>query len=126
VSIETALRELLEAAAEAGARRALAEAKLGTGPRLTPIKSAKIAYRLILEAEKKGELRVYRRGHASFVDDDELDAWIRRAAIVTTEVVAPIEPTDDIGELIAMNNARRRPRKAKSVAGALRNNRGRE
>lgn len=106
MSLDLSLRELLEAAAEAGARRALADAKVAGGSKLVPIKGAKVAYRAILEAEKAATLNVYRVGHSSFVDEDELDAWIKITGTASTTQV--VEATDDVGELIEMNNSRRR------------------
>ena len=73
-------------------------------PRLVPIKSAPVAYRAILDAERHGELAVYRVGHASFVDEAELFAWIRRVGVPKVEP----EQRDTVGELIALGDARRR------------------
>lgn len=103
--MEAALRELLEAAAEAGARRALEQLNAGgPGLSLIPIKQAPVAYRALLDAERAGELRIYRRGKASLVDAAELEAWIRRAPRP-----APAAPgVDEAGELIAFNRTRRK------------------
>jgi hypothetical protein len=79
-------------------------------PRLLPIKSAPVAYRAILDAERRGELAVFRVGHASFVDEAELFAWIRRVGTPKPES----EQRDAVAELIALGDARRnrRPRSA--------------
>ena len=47
-------------------------------PRMLPIKEAPISYRLILAAERAGELPVYRVGHSSFIAEGELFEFIRR------------------------------------------------
>jgi hypothetical protein len=81
--------------------------------RMVPIKEAPVAYRAILDGERRGEIVVYRVGHASFVDETELYAWIKRIG-----VAAKAEPTpvDEIGELIAANS-RRSQKRAKSTRG---------
>jgi hypothetical protein len=74
--------------------------------KLVPIKSAKVSYRAILDAEKAEELAVYRAGKAAFVHEDELDAWIMRSTTqVVTSVTAP--PLDDAAAIIAMSSKRR-------------------
>jgi hypothetical protein len=79
-------------------------------PRLIPIKDAPVAYRAILDAERRGELVVYRVGHGSFVDESELFAWIRRVGVPKAEP----EQRDAVGELIALGDARRERRGARS------------
>lgn len=111
--MESALRELLEAAAEAGARRALELAPAESRSSLIPIKRAPVAYRAILEAERAGELTVYRRGKASLVDLAELESWIRRSPRAAD--VRPAQ-SDEAGELIAFNRSRRGPARAKRSA----------
>jgi len=96
---EASLRELLEAAAEAGVRRAIESLSLaGASCSLIPIKEAPVAYRAILAAEQKGELHVYRRGKSSLIDLRELEAWIRRTPCQDRGSVKP----DEVGELIAL------------------------
>jgi hypothetical protein len=102
MSFEAHLSKLVEDAV----RRALADVQPGKGSKLTPIKGAKVAYRMILDAEKVHELRIYRKGHASFVDEDELDAWIK--ATGANAATTPVVETDEVGELIALNHRRRR------------------
>jgi len=97
------LGELIQEAAEAGARRALEQAAPEARCSLIPIKSAPVAYRAILEAERAGELKVYRKGKSSLVDVAELEAWIRRAPRP-----ADASPADEVGELVAFNRGRRR------------------
>jgi hypothetical protein len=101
-TITTWLRGLLEQAAEAGARKALAESG---GPRLVPIREAPVPYRAILAAERAGELRIYRRGRTSWVDSVELDEWIRSAPQVEPDPEAA--PTDEVDQIIAANRRRR-------------------
>lgn len=105
MTIDAALTALIEAAAEAGARRALEALPPERRGGLVPIREAPVAYRAILEAEHAGELRVYRRGKASFVDRDQLEEWIRRAPSGTAEP----EP-DEVAELIELHHRRRRRR----------------
>jgi hypothetical protein len=81
-------------------------AELGR-PRLVPIKETVVAYRTILEAERAGDLQVYRVGHASLVDEAELYAWIRRTGAARREPKQS-EPSDEIGQLIAIGDRRRR------------------
>jgi len=105
------LRQLLAEAAEAGAQRALAKLPPERRGGLVPIKQAPVAYRTILDAERAGELVVYRRGKASFVDVTELEAWIRRAPTRPARDTEPAPPPEDaVGELIALSNSRRQRR----------------
>lgn len=98
VTLEQHIRELVLAAF----REALPEIRAELArPRMLPIKEAPVAYRAILEAEKRGELKVYRVGHASLVDEAELHAWIRRAG-------STLERPDDEAERIIELNSRRR------------------
>ena len=78
-------------------------------PRMVPVKEAPVAYRAILEAERAGELTVYRVGHTSLVDEQELFAWVRRTGAKPPPKEAP---ADEIGELIALSDRRRVGRKA--------------
>ena len=110
--LERALQELLEAAAEAGARRALEQAAPEARCSMIPIKQAPVAYRALLDAERAGELRIYRKGKASLVDVAELEAWIRRAPRAAD---APA-PADEAGELIAFNRERRTKPRTKRLA----------
>lgn len=74
-------------------------------PRMLPIKEAPIAYRLILDAEKAGELTVFRVGHASFVDEAELFSYIKRAGVSCKPLAEPVG--DDIDALIHSGDERR-------------------
>lgn len=96
-----ALRELLAAAAEAGARRALELAGQREPSSLVPIREAPVAYRAILAAASKGELKIHRRGKAGFVERADLERWIRAGSR------AP-KADDAIGELIDITRQRRR------------------
>lgn len=88
-------------------------------PRMIPIKSAIVSYRQILDAENRGELTVYRPrgtgkkgnvGHAAFVDEAELYAWIRRTGGKRDELCEShsCEEHDDVDRVIEMNERRRR------------------
>jgi hypothetical protein len=75
---------------------------------LISIRRAAVAYRAILAAERRGELQVYRVGHASLVDEAELYAWIRRTGVTRTDATGPA--SDEVGKLIAISDRERRPR----------------
>jgi hypothetical protein len=106
VSIEATFRSaLLELVPEIVAA---VRAELGH-PRMRPIKETPISYRRILDAERAGELHVYRIGHAALVDESELYDWIRKKGV---EVERTDEPADEIGELISLGDQRRRVRRA--------------
>lgn len=98
--VADALRELLEAAAEAGARRALELAGQREPSSLVPIREAPVSYRAILKAAKEGEMKIVSRGKSSFVDRAELERWIRAGA--------PPKRTDPIDALIAGQRRRRK------------------
>jgi hypothetical protein len=104
MSIEAEIHSVVLAAIRGAAAELRAE--LGR-PRLVPIKETVVAYRAILEAERAGELQVYRVGHASLVDEAELYEWIRRTGAARAKPAAVEEP-DAIGELIAIGDRRRR------------------
>jgi hypothetical protein len=98
----------LQAVVLAAVRGAAAELRAELGrPRMVPIKETVVAYRAILEAERTGELRVYRVGHASLVDEAEFYEWIRRVGASRAEP-PPVEQTDEVGELIEIADRRRR------------------
>jgi hypothetical protein len=78
-------------------------------PRMLPIRQAPVAYRAILAAERAGELTVYRVGHASLVDEQELFAWIRRNG--SPPAPPGTATADEIGELIAIGDRRRATRR---------------
>ncbi|MCC6668974.1 MAG: hypothetical protein IT375_34865 [Polyangiaceae bacterium] len=99
--VADALRELLEAAAEAGARRALAAVAEQTPGALIPIREAGISRRALLAAGKAGELTLHRRGKSTFVERAALERWITSGARAA-------KPADAIGELIEMTERRRR------------------
>jgi len=108
VSLDAAIRELVLSAV----RDALPEVRAEFGrPRLISIRELPVSHRLVLEAEHAGEIRVYRRGKLSVVDEAEFVAWMKRSATPTK----PPQPTadDEIGELIAANVRRRKPRSVK-------------
>ncbi|APU89275.1 hypothetical protein Rctr16k_14 [Virus Rctr16k] len=101
MQLADALRDLLEQAAEAGARKALESIREQAPGVFLPVKAAPIPYRAILDAERAGELVVYRRGKSSFVRRDELEAWIARAPRRSST------PRDEVAEVIALNAERR-------------------
>lgn len=95
-----ALADVLGAKVAAAARDQLGR------PRMLPIKDAPVSYRRLLEAERAGELRIYRVGHASLVDEVELFDWIKRSGARVAMSPEP-EPADEIGALVEMNDVRR-------------------
>jgi len=86
---------------------AMVRAELGR-PRMLPIKETIVSYRQILDGEKRGELTVYRVGHAALVDETELYAWIRRVGIIGTNNPDAAPAVDDIDRVIAIGDAKRR------------------
>lgn len=75
--------------------------------KLIPIKEAIVSYRAILAAEKRCELKVYRVGNGSFVDEIELYDWIKRVG-AQPAARADEHPADEIAELIDMQDGKRR------------------
>lgn len=108
VSEELSLRQLLEQAAEAGARKAL-EAAPWTPQRLVPIRECRIGYRRALAAIKAGELRAYRVGQNTWIQAADEDVFILKHQILR-ERARPTEADDEVSELIALNERRRRSR----------------
>jgi hypothetical protein len=107
VNLDSAIRDAVASAIRAELPRALDD--LLARARLIPIKGAPVSYRLLLAAEKAGELRIYRRGHSAFVEAAALDAWIMAAPEVRAPVVT--EAHDEIGEVLHLNDQRRALRK---------------
>lgn len=102
MSLEAEIRS----AVLASLREGLAELRAEVGrPRMIPIKSAPVAYRQLLEAERKAQLVILRIGHASFVDESELYAWIKKYGTDKPKVAQPA--SDEIGELLDINAQRR-------------------
>jgi hypothetical protein len=100
------LRDLLTEAADLGARKALEKAA-ASPRRLLPLRECGVSYRLVLAAERAGELRVYRRGHASFVELAELERWILASPVA--RAAEPEGPaSDEIDEIIRLTDERRK------------------
>jgi hypothetical protein len=104
MSIEAEIQSVVLAAVRGVAAELRAE--LGRR-RMLPIKETPVSYRAILEAERAGELRVFRVGHASLVDEAELYEWIRRAGAARAKPQPDHRP-DEVGELIEIGDRRRR------------------
>lgn len=102
-----ALSTLLAAAAEEGARRALADAA-PNGPRMVPIRECRIPYRVALRAIAEGTLPAYRVGRSTFIDRTDEDDWIARAEHrVRPDPWEPEPEQDEIGELIEISRGSR-------------------
>lgn len=111
MSLDIAIRELVLGAV----RAALPELRAELGrPRLLSIRELPVSYRLVLEAERAGEIRVYRRGKFSAVDEAEFVAWVKRA--VAPRRAANSEIADEIGEIIAATESRRARRARRTRA----------
>jgi hypothetical protein len=110
LSLDAVLREAVRDALATELPAVLAH--LHGEPRMLPIKETPVSYRLILEAEKRGELTVFRVGKASLVDASELFEWIRRAGC---KQAAPATQPDAVGELLELDRARRAKRKGTSA-----------
>jgi hypothetical protein len=109
--LDEALREAVRSALVAELPGVLAE--LRERSRLVPIKAASLPYRVILDAEKRGVLPVYRVGHSSFVDERELEALIRAEGL-RREPERAAEP-DAVGELLELDRERRAKRKGRAA-----------
>jgi len=106
-----AFQALLEAAAEAGARKALEQVQAkGAASRWIPIKESPLGYRATLDLVKAGELQVHGIGHRRYLDREQLDRWLLAHPIRSND--APSDD-DEIAELIAAGDARREKRSAK-------------
>jgi hypothetical protein len=113
VDASTGLAALLEAAAEAGARRALEiVGHSGSAPsELVRLHDGPIPYRIALAAVAAGELRAYGTGRRRYLSRIEVESWILAHPIARTEAVAETEPSDELDEVIEANRDRRRGRK---------------
>jgi hypothetical protein len=107
----------LDAAIQAAVRTALVAElpavlrELQDRQRLISIRDLPVGHRTILEAEKAGEITVYRRGKYSAVDEAEFVAWVKRSPAP----FKPRQPTDDVGELLELNRERRAKRGGKAA-----------
>ncbi len=113
MSLDAAIRELVLGAVRDGLPVLLAE--LGR-PRLISIRELPVSHRLVLDAERAGEIRIYRRAKFSAVDEAEFIAWVKRAPASAMRKPEPA-PVDEIGELIAANESRRSRKQAKRTRG---------
>jgi len=101
-----ALAALLEAAAEAGARRALAEIH-PSQPTWIPLRQSPLGYRQSLNLVRNGELQVHGIGNKKFLNREQLDSWLFAHPMARTP---PME-IDEIQAIIDFNENRRRKRK---------------
>jgi hypothetical protein len=111
VSLDVAIRELVLGAVRDALPALLSE--LGR-PRLISIRELPVSYRLVLEAERAGEIRVYRRGKFSAVDEAEFIQWVKLAPASAIRKPEPA-PVDDIEDLIAANEIRRTKRRGRAA-----------
>lgn len=114
MTLEDAIRQVVLGAATELAARLREE--LGR-PRMILLDDAPVARRIVLDAERAGELPIYRVGQARLLDESELYAWIRRTGAprrAPAVPAVPAEPADEVGELIALGDERRRRRGAGS------------
>jgi hypothetical protein len=100
VAIQAAVRTALVAELPAVLR------ELQDRQRLVSIRDLPVGHRTILEAEKAGEIVVYRRGKFSAVDEADFISWMKRAPATAK----PSQPTDDVGELLELSRERRAKR----------------
>lgn len=104
-----ALNELLAAAAEMGARRAIEQVATAGAPRLIPLKQCSIGYRNVLDLVRRGDLEVFGVGNRKFVDREQLDQWI-----LNHPIAKPVDTEakeDEIDAIIAANRSRRKPKR---------------
>jgi hypothetical protein len=105
MSLDAAIREIVLGAV----RDALPELRAELGrPRLISIRELPVSHRLVLEAERAGEIRVYRRGKFSAVDEAEFTTWVKRAPACVVRKIEPAPVLDEIDEIIASNDVRRK------------------
>jgi hypothetical protein len=106
------LAALLEAAAEAGARRALVTLGDQVPSALVPLHDGPIPYRLALKAIAKGELQAFGTGKHRHLSRAQVEQWILAHPIARTVPKPEAEaPTgDEVDEVIASNRRRQRRR----------------
>lgn len=108
-----ALTALLEAAAEAGARRAIEALSHEQLDTLIDIKTDPlVTYRRYLNAIRAGELAAFKTGKRTVVKRSDRDAWLtREGARVPVKCAAEPVPDDfgddEIGDILRANAERR-------------------
>ena len=109
MSAADALTTLLEAAAAAGARTALAEFVTAQPSRWLPVKQSPLGYRATLDLIRAGEIHVHGIGHRRYVDREAVNAWLLAHPIAVAS--KPLGEPDEIDVLVASNRARKARRK---------------
>lgn len=110
---QDALTALLEAAAEAGARRALEALGHERADELIDIKECPmVSYRSYLEAIRTGEITAYKSGRRTLVKRSDRDTWLTRpgARVPVKKCGDPAEDDfgdDEIGDILRANHERR-------------------
>jgi len=102
-----ALHELLEAAAEAGAKRALEQVTSSKPSRLVPLKQCSIGYRNALDLVRRGELETFGMGNRKFIDQEQLDAWLLNHPLTVPAADTTAAKVDEIDAIIAANHKRK-------------------
>ncbi len=108
MSVEGALSTLLEAAAEAGARRALEQVR-PEASRWIPLRESPLGYRATLRLIGAGELTTHGAGNRKYLDREMVDAWLLGHPILNSPTNA--EGTDEIDAIVQANRARKARRK---------------
>jgi len=102
-----ALETLLQTAAEAGARRALAQIH-PSQPVWIPLRQSPLGYRPTLELVRKGELQVHGIGNHKYLNREHVESWLLVHPIARASSVEH----DEVEAIIEANNNRRRRRSA--------------
>lgn len=112
-----ALNELLAAAAEAGAKRALEQATTSKQSRLVPLRECPIGYRNVLDLVRRGELKVFGVGNRKFVDREQLDEWILNHPMSASATTVTDANDDEIAAIIAANHKRKQGKRSSANKG---------
>lgn len=81
------LQPFLEAAAEAGARRALAEVH-PSQPNWIPLRQSPLGYRQTLNLVRNGELQVHGVGNRKYLNREQVESWLLSHPIAWASSVA--------------------------------------
>jgi hypothetical protein len=111
MSVDAAFRDMARNAVAAAFSEQIARLRAELErPRMLPIDETGVNRRVLNAAATRGEIRIYRIGHATFIDAVEFYEFVRKVGLPAT--TPDSGPGDEIGELIAIGDRRRDRRKA--------------
>ena len=108
MTVENVLSGLLEAAAEAGARRAIEQLQTTTASRWIPLRESPLGYRPTLDLIRAGALSVHGIGNRKYLDREMVDAWLLAHPIAAS--VRSVE-RDEIDLIVDSHRQRQAKRK---------------